>query len=400
MPPLPDVPFTSDPSGERGAVLVHVAFVLLALMAFSMLVLDFGVLWVGRRQAQNSADAAALAGAVSLAFDNPTMAVDTAVAKEGAFSVSQANAVWGQPPAVAQASDINIGLCPDGTNTCVRVDVFRHEARGNPLPMYFGRLIGLETQGVRATATAMVQPANATGCLKPWGLPDRWVEHYPVDGPWLPTSTFDVVDKHGNPLPHPDVYIPPTEGDAGTGFNVEADFGLLVTLKPTRDPVSPGFYAALQLTGSGGSDYRYNISHCSNVTWAIGDRIPIEPGNMVGPTTQGVQDLIALDPGAVWTGGPSPISGSCVEPPSTCPGYSMSPRIVAVPVYDVNQWVLEGEGGGHATVIVRNILGFFVSGLQGNDVMGYLMTGPGIYDPGAGGVTSGSAFLRTVVMVR
>ena len=33
--------------------------------------IDYGVMWSSRRQAQNAADAAALAGAISLAYDDP-----------------------------------------------------------------------------------------------------------------------------------------------------------------------------------------------------------------------------------------------------------------------------------------------------------------------------------------
>ena len=49
---------------DRGAIIIHVAFALLALLAFSAFVVDMGVMWVSRRQAQNAADAGALAGAV------------------------------------------------------------------------------------------------------------------------------------------------------------------------------------------------------------------------------------------------------------------------------------------------------------------------------------------------
>ena len=56
---------------ERGAVLVHVTVAIIGLLAFSALVVDYGVMWIGRRQAQNAADAAALAGAISMAFDAP-----------------------------------------------------------------------------------------------------------------------------------------------------------------------------------------------------------------------------------------------------------------------------------------------------------------------------------------
>ncbi len=385
---------------DAGAVLVHVVFALLGVMALTALVVDFGVFWVSRGQAQNSADAGALAGAVSLAYDNPASATDTAAAREVAVTMARRNWVWGALPSVVPESDVTFGLCPDGVNTCVRVDTYRTADRGNALPMYFGRLIGLDAQNIRATATAMVQPANASGCLKPWGVPDRWIENYPVPGPWLPTSTFDVYDKKGNPLPNPDVYIPPSETNPGTGFNLEADLGLQLTLKPSEDPIQPGFYAALQLSGTGGADFRYNISHCNTMTWAIGDRIPIEPGNMVGPTVQGVRELIALDPLARWVGGDTPIADSCVET-GGCPGYTFSPRVVAIPLYDVNDYMTEAHNtGAHATVLVRNILGFFISGLDGTSVVGYLVTGPGIYEPGGPTVPPGSAFLRTVQLVR
>ena len=47
--------------GARGG-LVHVALAMLALIAFSALAIDYGAMWVSRGQAQNAADAAALAG--------------------------------------------------------------------------------------------------------------------------------------------------------------------------------------------------------------------------------------------------------------------------------------------------------------------------------------------------
>ena len=49
-------------ASERGAVIVHVAIALVGLMAFSAFVIDYGVMWAARRQAQNSADAGAHGG--------------------------------------------------------------------------------------------------------------------------------------------------------------------------------------------------------------------------------------------------------------------------------------------------------------------------------------------------
>jgi hypothetical protein len=51
----------------------------------------------------------------------------------------------------------------------------------------------------------------------------------------------------------------------------------------------------------------------------------IEPGNMVGPTYQGVQGLIAQDPGAYW----DDVSNTVVS------RYGMSsPRLVTVALFD------------------------------------------------------------------
>ena len=52
--------------------------------------------------------------------------------------------------------------------------------------------------------------------------------------------------------------------------------------------------------GTGGNDYRDNITDCNGTPVQIGDMLPIETGNMIGPTQHGMEDLIALDPSAHW----------------------------------------------------------------------------------------------------
>ena len=49
---------------------------------------------------------------------------------------------------------------------------------------------------------------------------------------------------------------------------------------------------------TGGDKYRENIASCNGLPIEIGDTLTTEPGNMIGPTKQGVEDLIALDPDA------------------------------------------------------------------------------------------------------
>jgi hypothetical protein len=400
---------------DRGAILAYVAVAMLVMLGVATFVADYGVLWASRRQAQNSADAAAMAGAVALAFDNAADLTNSGPAKQGALLISQKNFVWGAAPSVSATSDISFPTCPDGAGTCVRVNVYRNAARGDALPMFFGYFVGLSTQDVRATATAEVQPANATDCLKPWAVIDKWAEHYPIDpAPWTLASTYDKYDKNGNPDPkitHPDVYVAPTEDDFGTGFHpyeadgsYTSDYGLRLSLKlggQTDFDYATGWFAALALPNStGGNDYRNNIENCVGVTYKIGDVLPIntEPGEKVGPTAQATvgdpNSLVNQDPGAYWdtklNGGKGGVAGSA---------YGVSPRIVAIPL--VNPDIMtEVQKGGRTDVPIANIMGFFVEGYDNTTkaVTGYLCTMPGKLVAGAGGVEG--TFLKSVVLVR
>ena len=409
---------------DRGAVLVHVALAVLVIVAFTTFVADYGVLWASRRQAQNSADAGAMAGAVALAYDDATNLTSTGAAKESAFAATQANLVWGQAPSVVPATDITFlcpscaSLCPDGSDAiCVKVDVYRTLARDNPLPMFFGHLVGLTSQNIQATATAKVSLANSTDCLKPWGVIDKWAEHYPVNpAQWTVLSTFDKYDKQGNLDPAittPDEYIPPTTTSFGTGFHPKdangvytSDYGLQLNLKlgsKNDFNYATGWFAALSLFDSmGGNDYRDDIKHCVGTTYTIGDELPIQtqPGQLVGPTAQGVEQdadsLVNQDPGAYWdptlVGGRGGVAGSA---------FATSPRIVPIPLVDPDIMASVNKGG-RTTVPISNIMGFFVEGYDHTtkSVTGRLMQMPGFLSNGSGGPVPPGTFLQTIVLIR
>ena len=93
-------------SSERGAVVIQVAVCLLGLLAFTSFVVDYGVLWTSRGQAQTAADAGALAGAISLAYEPGTDSANNAKLK--ASEVAKQNLVWGQAPNV-QLTDVTLG---------------------------------------------------------------------------------------------------------------------------------------------------------------------------------------------------------------------------------------------------------------------------------------------------
>jgi Flp pilus assembly protein TadG len=398
---------------ERGAVLVQVVVAFIGLTAFSACVVDYGVLWSARRQAQNAADAAAMAAAVSLGFVD---AADQTLARNAALDTAGQNWIWGQPPDINDG-DITFIPCPvgapgAGTNTCVQVNVFRNQrAGGNPLPTIFGHLVGVTNQGVRATATAEVRYGNSTNCVKPFAIPDKWQELRNDQGPagWDVTDSFERYVQNGpnrgTLLSPADLYTPPTNTVNGTGFDVTANYGLQVTIKAgnPNQAIQNGWYFPVIINpveGPGGANYRTNIATCDPTVIRAGDVLTMEPGNMVGPTQQGVSDLIALDRTATWNlsanGGRGGISGGCMTA-MTNP-CALSPRVVAVPVFDPDIWDL-GPSQGRSTVTVRRVVGMFIEQMQGNDVVGRLMPYPSSAYSGTGGVP-GAAFVISIILVR
>lgn len=426
--------FSSCRPTERGAVLIMVAISIVALLAFSALVVDYGVMWVSRAQVQTAADAGALAGATARAFDSDTT---NAHVKAVAQAAGLSNGVWGAVP-VIQPADVLIGPCPPtpgmGPDTCVRVNAFRNQARGNGLPIFFGGLVGVGSQGVTATATARGVAANATNCLKPWAVADKWLEQNAP--PWTQSSLYQPTLG--------DSYTPPSATSPGTGFsNKDAngnpvDYGYQLVLKLSNPgggqglPVlSAGWSMELDLanptvTGNGAA-YGANIDGCTSDTVAIaapaqtcagvedpslgciGVRTGAQAGDNKNSPNKPLGILMAMDPSASWTDSPSP--GHVINS-----NYTVSPRIVPVAVFDIANYVAAGYTGTNGVVRVVNILGFFVEGTcSGNFVLenttvcpnggqaqdaivGRLVNYPGISAPNGGPVAG--AFGTIITLVR
>src|SRR5688500_18308831 len=76
---------------EKGMSLVFIGMSLMALLSASMLAIDVGMLMTARNQAQNSADAGALAGATALFYDDYDDRSDSGPAKTNAINAAVAN---------------------------------------------------------------------------------------------------------------------------------------------------------------------------------------------------------------------------------------------------------------------------------------------------------------------
>ncbi len=365
---------------ERGAIIIHVAIALIALLAFTSFVIDYGVMWVSRRQAQNAADAGALAGALTLLLDPAQTTLATQAAQHFA---GQQHAIWGAPTSNA---DIVVSplpfLCPPnagGGNSCIRVDIMRgvpdrtNGAHNNTLPTYFGSLVGINSQGVRATATAQVASGNAVQCIKPWVVVDRWTDN---SGTGTNTTGFDQDD----------IFNPGVDTYTTSGFSAAQDVGLQLMLKGEGKEWSSGWSLEIDLNGgNGGNVYRDEIAGCPAWVPTVGLYAPPTPCNSrpdtdpekgcinvktgvkQGPTEQGAGDLIAYDPAAKWNTATNSVTGGCTTA-GNCQtvnplGLSISPRIVPIALFNPQAYVDAGYNGNNGMARVVNLLGFFVEGM-------------------------------------
>jgi hypothetical protein len=378
---------------QRGAALIHVGIAIFVLVGMSAFVLDFGVMWLSRRQAQNAADAGALAGAIARAFDETTdtPAAD-GLAYKSAYAAATINEVFNEAGGVRVTWE-----CPDYVDEdarCVRVDVHRDGqgvAQGlsnnsNALPVYFANLFGLANQKVRATATAWVGYGNATDCVKPFAVPDFYAP------------------------PGPETYTP------GSGYSLD-DVGTMITLfKGPGDFESPGWYRLTDVigdSGGGASETARAIRTCDAERRAVGDTIP--QAGVEASIKDDIQALFDLDPDAEFIDGE--IVNSCAENRS-CEKWvwdeqgggpnaynrvadgnrSYSPRIMAIPVFDPLKYQTTG------VIEIVNVFGFFLIEPLPNppnfEIRGILVEMPGLLLSGGGAVPEDAAFLKVVQLIR
>jgi hypothetical protein len=268
------------------------------------------------------------------------------------------------------------------------VGVFRTGGRSNPVATLVATYFGIAVTDVTAAATAEAAPSNAATCVLPFTTPDKWIERQTP--PWDPSDTFDMYNKHGQPLANPDEYYP-ASSPSTTSYDSELDRGTLLTIKAgTGNNIAPSFYYPLALPGStGGADYRWNIANCNTTVLEFFQLLTAEPGNMVGPTKQGIEDLIARDPNAYWDPGSRRVV-STMHP---------SPRVKLMPVFDPVYYETGKQNGRNADLKAANFIGIFVEGFQGNDVKGRIVPATGLLDGDFGPAPEG-AFPKSIRLVQ
>ncbi|MDQ0031398.1 Tad domain-containing protein [Arthrobacter bambusae] len=150
----------SNDDGERGAIAVLVALLLVVLLGFAALAVDVGLLYSERAQVQNGSDAAALAIAQKCAANtsDPNCSTTSPLASD----VANKNAIDG----LNNVKSINLDL----TNRKVTVTGGAQQSGGAPnaVSLFFARVMGVNTSDV--VTTSSVQWGSAVAGRTPFPL--------------------------------------------------------------------------------------------------------------------------------------------------------------------------------------------------------------------------------------
>ena len=329
---------------DKGQVLVLVALAIFALLGLAALGIDVGYMYSIRNELQRSADSGALAGAsvFTTADWNLQTTKDQAEARAKEFAIKDKVA-----QTVLTLSDVAVGF-PQVDH--IEVVTSRTAA------LFFARVLGMDNKLItaRAVAKAAVVGSNVpVNCIKPWAIPYPWLDDpaYGLDHQGNLNGLYD-----GTPAPGETIYK--TCVDNVNGIGLCPGKQLIVKIGTPNDNTSPsgqqsaGQFFIIQgnLGGenwyTGGAEYRYYIGNgCFDVDMSL--PLDLMTGDKVGPTRQGVQDLIDGDRGARW-------DDTLNRPTGGSGGYdsdntwTSSPRVVRVAIYDPSVPML-GSTDGHGT---------------------------------------------------
>lgn len=344
---------------ERGFVVVAAAALMVVLLGFLALGADVGLLLSERTSTQQIADAAALAGAFTFISDPTAAQPQTAIAH--AIATATSNSLGGES---VTAADLEVNV--DLLNQRVTVTMLTAQ------PTFFGRVLGIDSADVGATATAEAGRDAALGrCPKPWFMPNTIV------------SSEEPCEACANG----ETLIDPDTG-AVTPY-AQSVLGTQVLVKPQipTDALAPSQFYAVDVNGQGGGAAEYRD--------AIGDCVPpvmcaetqdVQTGNMVGPTRQGVGDLIGNPPRDTYQDiGEYLINGTTLS--------DVSDALVIAPIWDTCNFpgFCPGQSFPSGTRVEVPIQGFallFIEGFQpGNqgNLIARLINVSGCKPGGAGG---------------
>lgn len=377
---------------ESGYVMVTVALLLVVLLGFTALAIDIGTLLSDRTQAQQAADAAALAGAFTfvLGNNNPSLYPEPDTAISHATQIALANTVMGDPITAPQVSVCVGTVQPDGTCSedislrRVAVTIQRQQSA------FFSKIMNLGNPMVTVRGIAeAAQDSCGAKCVKPFFIPNTILANLGASSTACDACAANQV-------------LVDTSNGSTTQF-AQDRYGTQVSIHAGNpaQAIGPGQFYAIDIpidkfpNGCPGGDcYRTAISTCLTSALVCQNFYSVKTGAMVGPTTQGVKDLIGDPPRDQYVG-----VGKYKAPsdPAGGPYHDTSRALVIAPIWDACSMpgFCPAAAFPNGTQVSLQIVGFavfFIESVQGGgDVIARLINvvgcNPGTNCGTPGGIT-------------
>lgn len=239
---------------RRGGIMVIVAAGMVVMIGAAAWVADAGSMLQSRTHQQAAADAGALAAARALLPSD----ADEAIARAQAIEWTGRNgyAITGDDVTFWTHSSGRRAVTVSWTETT---------------PSYFARFFGDTSHPVYVTSSAILgELEDLPGGVVPFAVPS----YQDAAGDWWVLSSTAAGDYRRM------IDDPPTE----------------MILKVDAQGNHAGNFLGLGIDGPGGSIYRESIVYGADTQLSVGDVIPTQTGNMIGPTKQAIADRLARGP--------------------------------------------------------------------------------------------------------
>ena len=326
-------------SSARGQVAVLYAGIIAVLIGAIALGADVSVMYFNWQQLRGAADAAVLAGANYLP--------DSASAQNAAVQYAEMNGV--------QASEI-VGtpqVSADGLSLQMTVT--------RTVPYLFAQALGMANATMNVTSTAGIAQNGSGGRgMLPIGLSC------------------------------------PGGGSSGNCNSSKYVVGTTYSMKQDQSQTSlPGNWGALALGGNGASVYRQNLE--DGYVGPVESAVATEPGNIVGPTGDGITARITAGVNA------DPSIGAGSAPPSgaALSSYEYDPRFVVLPMVDYSGGKGGKNGNGNnpgSGLPVVEYAQMWLLGTSGNNATVNAVFMGTIADPSSGSTVANFGMLSPVLI--
>jgi Flp pilus assembly protein TadG len=372
---------------EHGYVIVTIAALLFVLLGFTALAIDVGLMYSGRTQLQEAADAAAMAGAFT--FINNDTLPQPATAILTAQKTAMANKMLGAAIAAGElAVDVPWPPAVPGINR-VTVTITKEQST------YFAKVMNANSATIRVRGMAESHDSpECDRCTRPFFIPNIIVSP-PTRG-----SPHDQSVESCNYCATNQVLIDALGQVTTYG---RGRIGQSFTLKPDSPGgnIAPGQSYLIEIGGTGGNDVRQNIAYCPNVAVMCQSFYSVKTGITNGPVKQGIDMLVGDPPTDIY-----------VAPAQYRNRYdniirSTSRGLVTAPIWDSCSSTFCPSGNfPSGTGVSLKIIGFaliFIDGASpSGDITAHLIdVSPcGTTAPAGGCVSGAGAFGHPIRLVR